>query len=267
MSTPVATIADALIEFILSLLRDPEAVAELDAEPEAVLARNNLSDVCVEDVRAVTPVIVERADVSPKPYVPPPFKPGPVTPPTPAKEIVNVANHFSIENRPTIIDQSVNQNIWAKGDVLQVFDQEAVVASGEESVAAGDDAGVDNSTDETTIGDVTIGEDGEFIFEDETDLFEDDDDVLPVVDEATGAPLDAPVDEELGEAVALVEPVEEAPVEEAPVEEAPVEEAPVEEAPVEEAPVVVEEATVEAETDFAPVEDVAYEEPPAEDQF
>lgn len=256
MSTPVATIADALIEFILSLLRDPEAVAELDAEPEAVLARNNLSDVCVEDVRAVTPVIVERAEVSPKPYVPP-VKPGPPGPVTPAKEIVNIANHFSIENRPTIVDQSVNQNIWAKGDVLQVFDQEAVVASGDEAVAAGDDAGVDNSTDETTIGDVTIGEDGEFIFEDETDLFDDDEEALPTADEAIAPPLDAPADEAL---------VDEAPVE-APVEEAPVEEAPVEEAPVEEAPVVVEEATVEAASDYAPVEEVPYEEPPAEDQF
>jgi len=259
MSTPVATIADALMEFILSLLRDPAAVAELDAEPEAVLARNGLSDVCVEDVRAVTPVIVERADVTPTPYVPP-YKPGPPTPPTPAKEIVNVANHFKIENRPTIIDQSVNQNIWAKGDVLQVFDQEAVVASGEHSVAAGDDAGVDNSTDETTIGDVTIGEDGEFIFEDETDLF--DDEVLPTADESTVAPLDAPVD-------AALAPLEEAPAEEAPAEEAPAEEAPVAEAPVEEAPaVVVEEATVETATEYAPTEqEVAYEEPPAEDQF
>src|SRR5215204_3302895 len=219
MSTPVATIADALIEFILSLLRDPEAVAELDAEPQAVLARNGLSDVCVEDVQAVTPVIIERVDVSPKPYVPP-YKPGPPTPHTPAKEIVNVANHFSIENRPTIIDQSVNQNIWAKGDVLQVFDQEAVVASGEESVAAGDDAGVDNSSDETTIGDVTIGEDGEFVFDNETDLF-DDEEVVPTADEAMGeVPLETPVDE------ATLQPLaEEAPVEEAPVEEAPVEEA------------------------------------------
>ena len=34
MSTPLATIADALIEFILSLLRDPAAVDEFERRSE-----------------------------------------------------------------------------------------------------------------------------------------------------------------------------------------------------------------------------------------
>ena len=53
MTTPLATIADALIEFILSLLRDPEAAAEFEQDPEGTLAANGLSDVCADDVRAV----------------------------------------------------------------------------------------------------------------------------------------------------------------------------------------------------------------------
>ena len=36
MATPLATVADALIEFILSLLRDPAAVAEFKADPQKV---------------------------------------------------------------------------------------------------------------------------------------------------------------------------------------------------------------------------------------
>ena len=43
MSTPVATIADALIAFILSLLRDPAAVEEFDAAPKAVMASKGLA--------------------------------------------------------------------------------------------------------------------------------------------------------------------------------------------------------------------------------
>lgn len=168
MPTPLATIADALIEFILSLLRDPNALAEFEAEPEQALARNGLSNICLDDVRSVVPVVVERPDVTPvvvraaapapviKPVIP--VAPAPQQPQPPVvKEILNVANNFHIDNRSTIIDQSVNQNIWAQGDVTQIFDQEAVLAMGENSVAVGDNALIDNSKTDVTVGDVAIG--------------------------------------------------------------------------------------------------------------
>ena len=50
-----------------------------------------------------------------------------------------------MDDRDTITDQSVNQNIWADGDVTQWFDNDAVVASGDHSTAAGG-IDVDNST-------------------------------------------------------------------------------------------------------------------------
>lgn len=157
MTTPLATIADALIEFILSLLGDPAAAAEFEADPERTLASKGLSGVCVEDVRAVAPVVVDRPDVSPRP----PSPPGPPTPPGPPsveKEILNITNSFHIDNRATIVDQSVNQNIWADGDVNQIFDNEAVVNSGDNGAAAGDDAEVDNTdTDVNVGGNVEIG--------------------------------------------------------------------------------------------------------------
>jgi hypothetical protein len=155
MSTPVATIADALIAFILSLLRDPDAVEEFNSAPQAMMASKGLEGACAADVKAVAPVIIDHPDVAPKPD-------GPVYPPDPPdeviKEISRIINQFTtIDNRATVIDQSTNQNIWAGGDVTQIFDQEAVVAVGDDSVAAGDDAAVDNSENDVTVGDIAVG--------------------------------------------------------------------------------------------------------------
>ncbi len=164
-TTPLATIAEALIEFILSLLRDPRAAAEFEADPDRALARAGLADVCAADVRSVMPVVVERPEVVVKPYavhVPVP-KPAPAAPkpvakdPEVVKHIQSVANNYHIDNRSTIVDQSVNQNIWAEGDVTQIFDQEAVLAVGDESIAVGEDALLDESQTDVTIGDVNIG--------------------------------------------------------------------------------------------------------------
>ncbi len=63
-----------------------------------------------------------------------------------------------VDARTTIVDQSTNQNIWTNGgDVTQIFDQEAVVASGDSAVAAGDDATFVDSEVDVTVGDVAIG--------------------------------------------------------------------------------------------------------------
>lgn len=162
-TTPLATIAESLIEFILSLLRDPAAAAAFEADPDRELAAAGLADVCAADVRAVTPVVVDHPQVVVKPipvHVPVPTpKPVPVKVKDPevVKQISSVANNYHIDNRSTIVDQSVNQNIWAEGDVTQVFDQEAVLAIGDQSVAAGDDALLDQSDSDVTLGDVSIG--------------------------------------------------------------------------------------------------------------
>jgi len=161
MTTPVETIADALIAFILSLLRDPDAVADFAADPDATLAGNNLRSACMADVAAVRPVIVDRPDVvartQPDPTPPPPSD----APTEVTNEILRMVQQFTttIDARSTMVDNSVNQNIWAGGDVTQIFDQEAIIASGDGSVAAGDDGSLDNSDLDVTVGDVTIGND------------------------------------------------------------------------------------------------------------
>jgi hypothetical protein len=154
MSVTLATIADSLIEFILSLLRDPEAAAEFDNDPEAALSARGLSNVSAADVCAVAPIIAERSGVMPAPSP----KPTPVEPHPVVREIKEVTNNLTyVNNQNTLVDQSVNQNIWAGGDVNQIFDNEAVVASGDKAIAAGDDVNQETNLDNST--NIDAGED------------------------------------------------------------------------------------------------------------
>jgi hypothetical protein len=207
----MTTIANNLLEFLMSLLRDPEAAAAFRHDPEKALEQAGLADVCMEDVEAVMPVIFDYApvrvdssfdrdyntgrndsEVGGNISQPPPWRPD-----RPdrddddrpdrnddrpdrddgdrprdddddhahaVQQLSYVVNNYSytsrIDDRDTITDQSVNQNIWADGDVVQLFDNDAVIASGDHAVAAGDDADVDNSHDESTNTWVDV-EDGE----------------------------------------------------------------------------------------------------------
>lgn len=162
MSTTLATMAEALIEFILNLLRDPEAASEFDENPEAALSSRGLNNLRPEDVCAVAPVIVDKPGVIIKPVpVAPPAGPQPPV----VREIEKITQNFTwVDDRDTVVDQSVNQNIWAHGDVIQEFDNEAAVAVGDDSIAAGEDVDIDNTLDQSTnitsdSGDIGIGND------------------------------------------------------------------------------------------------------------
>ncbi|MGA8047774.1 MAG: IniB N-terminal domain-containing protein [Dermatophilaceae bacterium] len=168
MTTPMATIADALIEFILSLLGDPDAAAAFAEDPEGSFEAAGLGDICAADVRSVAPVVIDRPEVisvSPPDvtvHTPPTIIVRPHPYPEEPKhelirEIANIVNNFSVDNRATILDQSVNQSIWAEGDVTQLFDQDAVVAAGDDSLAGGENVDVDNSTTDIEAGDISIG--------------------------------------------------------------------------------------------------------------
>ena len=160
MNSPVATIADALIAFILSLLRDPDAAEKFTDDPHGAMAENGVQGASLADVRDVKPVIFDHPQVEPKPpthSVPP----SEAEPDQVVTEIVRIMNQFTtVDARSTIVDQSVNQNIWTEGgDVTQTFDQEAVIASGNDAVAAGDDASTLDQDLDLTVGDVTVGND------------------------------------------------------------------------------------------------------------
>lgn len=155
MITPVESIADALIAFILSLLHDPAAAEKFNTDPQGSLASNGLQGACAADVHAVTPIIVEYPTVTPQPPGPtPPHHHEPVI-----REISRILNQFTtIDNRSTVVDQSTNQNIWTSGgDLTQIFDQTANVASGDHSMSAGHNINQDQSTNNLQVGDVGIG--------------------------------------------------------------------------------------------------------------
>lgn len=54
----------SLIDFLLSLLRDEDAQAEFDRDPQAMLARHNLDGVTAQDVRDVQPMLADCDGVS-----------------------------------------------------------------------------------------------------------------------------------------------------------------------------------------------------------
>jgi hypothetical protein len=162
MSSPVAAIADALIAFILSLLRDPSAAEDFADDPHRAMEGHGVQGACMADLRAVTPIILDDPQVEPNTNAPVPSVLGSkVEPNEVVREIGRIINQFTtVDARSTTVDQSVNQNIWTQGgDVTQLFDQEAVIASGDDAVAAGNDAATLDQDLDLTVGDVSVGND------------------------------------------------------------------------------------------------------------
>ena len=215
MSLTLATVADALIEFILSLLRDPDVAQEFEDDPEQALAARGLQHVGPSDVAAVAPVIIERTHVV---QVPVPHQGAPERDHSAGvsrsqerdhsqvvNEIKQVTSHFQwVDDRDTVVDQSVNQNIWADGDVTQTFDNQANVASGDDAVAAGGDATVDKTWDESTTieagDDVLIGNDTDIEVVD--DSGNEQTDASTTTDSSTTIVVDDSFDEESTSSVA-----------------------------------------------------------------
>ncbi|WP_439591767.1 IniB N-terminal domain-containing protein [Microbacterium sp.] len=247
MSLTLTTIADALIEFILSLLRDPAAAAEFDDDPEGMLAQRGLNHANASDVASVAPIVIERTQVIQvvKP-VAVEHHANPVV-----REIKQITTHVQwVDDRDTIVDQSVNQNIWAEGDVTQTFDQEAVVASGDDAMAAGENLDNEESLDQSTTieagGDANIGNETDVtVIEDsmnedsDTSTTTDESTVVVVEDsgndESTDVTLDDSANTTTEESTETDIDASTAVVEEAPTETVVTEEAPAEE-PATEAP-------------------------------
>jgi hypothetical protein len=163
----------SLLQFILSLLGNEEARAEFNANPQQTLSENGFDNLCGADVRDARPLIVDNVQTAQNNsfdrelsgggnsthvhHTPPP-------PPPPAhdddgmdgaiREINYITQHYSwSDSHNTVLDNSVNQNIWADGDVLQWFDNDPVVASGDGAVAAGDDVdGTVTTGDRNVVG-------------------------------------------------------------------------------------------------------------------
>jgi hypothetical protein len=59
----MTTLSSSLLDFILSLLRDPQAAESFAQDPQAALSAAGLGDVCSADVRALMPMLADYAPV------------------------------------------------------------------------------------------------------------------------------------------------------------------------------------------------------------
>jgi hypothetical protein len=167
------TLANDLVLFLMSLFGNQEAAQKFLDDPKRSLESAGLGGVSSADVDAALPVVLDYAPITVHASS---FDrsyntgsngagtsgagAGAVAPPTAGggngdhahavQQLQRVVNNYSytstVGDRDTISDQSVNQNIWADGDVGQWFDNDSVVASGDTAVAAGDDVDMDDSS-------------------------------------------------------------------------------------------------------------------------
>lgn len=166
----MTTLANQLVQFLMSLFNNPAAVQEFLNDPERALDGAGLHHVGSADVDAVMPVVLDYAPIT---VHAPSFSRdntggnsswiGAATGNTPApvgntqlddhahavQQLTHVVNNYSytsvVDDRDTTTDHSVNENIWAQGDVHQWFQNEAVIASGDHALASGADLNVHDS--------------------------------------------------------------------------------------------------------------------------
>ena len=164
------SVEKSLIQFILDLLKDPKALAEFKEDPHGMLAQCGLSEVSADDVRDALVLAQDNDDVSfDRDYntggghgghghhtpPPPPVHHGEDPVKYIDKYVTN--NHYTtnIDDRDTIIDNSVNQNIdTGGGDFDQTIDIRSTSASGDGAVAVGGD----NNAPVTTGNGNVVGE-------------------------------------------------------------------------------------------------------------
>lgn len=137
----------SLLDWILDLLRDPDARAEFAADPQAYADRNGFENLSANDVYDTLCLIGDNQSAGYDhrggggEHYPPPAHPrhgGEDATSYLNNYITN--NYTSIDDRDTNIDSSVHQNIDTDGgDFEQTIDNDPVVASGDGAVAAGGD--------------------------------------------------------------------------------------------------------------------------------
>ncbi|TCK27754.1 IniB N-terminal domain-containing protein [Pseudonocardia endophytica] len=160
----------SLLQFILDLLRDPEKLQEFKDDPKGALSACGLQNVTPEQVHDAIVLASDNDHVSfDRDYntggnhvagasVPPPPPPASHADHDAGVKYLDkyVTNNYitnNIDDRDTIIDQSVNQNIDTHGgDFNQTIDNHSVNATGDGAVAAGGD--IKDSTITTGHGNV-----------------------------------------------------------------------------------------------------------------
>jgi hypothetical protein len=187
----MTTIVSTLLDFILDLLRDPEAAAEFEADPEGTLAAAGLGDVCSADLEELLPMLADYAPVAggvggwypgdsdgdsgngsddddEGGYTPGGQHGGEGGELDIVAKLKFIQQNFSYEET-TITHIDASHAVWAGGDVTQLFGDDNVVAT-EGSLALGEDAELEVEGDlewsvkdsfNPTIGSTVVEVDGD----------------------------------------------------------------------------------------------------------
>jgi hypothetical protein len=120
------TAATSLLDFILRLLKDPQAQAEFRASPEQVLAANGLSGVSAADIRDTLPLVTDNRFVglnsshSVPPSVVPPAGDSGVH--AAIRYLHHITRTYQYDDHGAHAHDPGHVNIWATGDVTPTFD-------------------------------------------------------------------------------------------------------------------------------------------------
>ena len=165
----MAVAEKTLLEFLLDLLNDKEALADFRDDPHASLQAAGLGDVCVDDIKELLPVVLEKVDAEkcaqyeddcdddkcwdsePKHdddhehhYKPVDCddegRPAPHTSPTDqvVAHLNYVTNNYSYDSHDTYVENNNITKIWA-GDDAEIDVTNNNVTAGSDGVAVGGD--------------------------------------------------------------------------------------------------------------------------------
>jgi hypothetical protein len=129
------TAATSLLDFILNLLRDPQAQAEFRASPEHVLAANGLTGVSAADIHETLPLVTDNRFVeltnsshAVSPSVVPTAGDRGIH--TAIQYLYHITCTYRYDDHRAHVHDLGHGNIWAVGDGAQTFDDSHMVTGG-----------------------------------------------------------------------------------------------------------------------------------------
>jgi len=179
------TTSTSLLDLLLNLFRDPEAMAAFKDDPNGYLAP--CGDISPDDVHDALMLLNDNQDADfdreyntgsnhsggNHVHVPPPPAPEKHEGESDHEATVRYLNTYVtnnyVDDRDTIIDNSVNQQIdTGGGDFDQEIDIDSTAATGDGAVAAGDDIEDSNivTGDDNQVGDGNVSGDGNVVGDD-----------------------------------------------------------------------------------------------------
>ncbi|GGU71517.1 IniB N-terminal domain-containing protein [Lentzea flava] len=149
----------SLLEFILTLLRDPVAQEQFKANPQQALRDHGFDEVCGQDVHDALPLVVDNVMVSGTGGNLPSPQPGEDHFDIAIRQIDHIVHNYSYtDSHDANVDYSVHQTIWTQGDVNQSFDNDYGNGNqyDNDTITANDSTVVDGDANATATGDADL---------------------------------------------------------------------------------------------------------------